>query len=326
MHPTLGGQLRSAVGALLPSARGLDLATDFDGTLVPIVAHPRQTVLSDRMRQALSRLSELPRVRVAVLSGRRLDDLERHLAIPSLHVVGLSGLESRDPDGRRRLHFDGRIDLTLVDEIEGWCRFYPGAWIEDKSPAYSVHYRAVAAAPRHDFLAGLNQLLAIHHRGLEITQGLMVHELRPAGSPDKAAALRRWLGRRDPERLLVGMGDDANDLPALALVQELGGVAVAVGPRHLDAPHHLAGPQATMEFLEWLADLWSARAEQESWNAMEAGDDHDLSAVPTPAPDPRLDPASVRSAPEAPDKAQKLQSDPRRSPDRRDRRTGTTSR
>jgi trehalose-phosphatase len=326
VHPTLSGQLRSAILAVLPSARGLDVASDFDGTLVPIVAHPRQTVLADRMRRALASLAALPRARVAVMSGRRLADLEHHVALPNVHLVGLAGIESRGIEGMRRVHSEGRIDPALIREIEDWCGLHHGSWVEDKGLAYSVHYRAVASAQRPEFVSGLNQRLAVHHQGLEITPGLMVHELRPAGSPDKAAALERWLVRRDPQRLLIYLGDDANDLPALERVRELSGVPVAVGPRHVDAPQHLAGPHATMEFLEWLADLWRARVEQESWSTAEDGDGAGVSGESTPGSGSRPDPESARSTPESLHTAPRSRSDPPRSPDPRARRAGTTSR
>lgn len=309
VHPTLSGRLRSAITNLLPQARGLVLASDFDGTLVPIVAHPRQTVLADRMRLALVTLAGLPDVKMAVMSGRSLDDLERHVDLAGVHLVGLAGLESRDLSGRRHVHGKGRIDPTLIDELREWCHRHTGAWVEDKGLAFSVHYRAVPAASRPDFVQGLSRCLAPHGTVLEVTPGLMVVELRPAGSPNKAEALDRWLGSWDPRRLLIYLGDDANDLPALARARELGGVAVAVGPRHLEAPEHLAGPQATMEFLEWLADLWRTRMPPVERPARPVTNGR---ATPSLDGPPRQE--SAQSTPEAPRKAQKLRSGPRRSP------------
>jgi trehalose-phosphatase len=291
VHPTFSGRLRSAITHLVPQARGMDVASDFDGTLVPIVAHPQKTVLVDRMRDALITLAALPDVRVAVMSGRSVDDLQGHASLPGIHLVGLAGIESIDAAGKRAVHGDGRIEPALIDDLREWCASHPGAWVEDKGLAISVHYRAVPAATRPDFIEGLSRHLAPHREAIEVTQGLMVHELRPAGSPDKAAALDRWLGRWDPQRLLIYLGDDSNDLPALARVRELGGVAVAVGPRHLEAPEHLAGPQATMEFLEWLGDLWRVRPASPVTNGRS-----------TPSHDPPPHRESARSTPAAPDK------------------------
>jgi trehalose-phosphatase len=317
VHPTFSGRLRTAITNLLPQARGLDVASDFDGTLVPIVAHPRQTVLAERMRQALVTLAGLRDVNVAVMSGRSLDDLERHADLPGVHFVGLAGLESRDLSGRRHVHGKGRIDPALIDELRAWCQRYSGAWIEDKVLAFSIHYRAVAAASRPDFVHGLSRCLAPHGSALEVTQGLMVVELRPAGSPNKAAALDRWLGSWAPGRLLIYLGDDANDIPALARTGELGGVAVAVGPRHLEAPEHLAGPQATMEFLEWLTDLWRTRLLAGSGGpptGTAAAAASVTNGRSTPSPDSPPRPESIRSTPGALGKARKLRSDRPRSP------------
>ena len=325
MHPTLSGRLRSAITNLLPQARGLHVASDFDGTLVPIVAHPRQTVLADRMRHALVTLASLHDVKVAVMSGRSLADLESHADLPGIHLVGLAGLESRDLTGARHVHGKGRIDPALIEGLREWCQHHPGSWVEDKGLAFSIHYRAVPAPSRPDFVHGLSRCLAPHGAMLEVTHGLMVVELRPAGSPDKAAALDRWLGSWEPQKLLIYLGDDANDMPALARARELGGVAVAVGPRHVEAPEHLAGPQATTDFLEWLIDLWRTRPPMERAAETSGGEGSKEAAAaapvtngrPTPSHDSPPRPESAQRTPGEPDRAPRLRTDPPRSRDLR---------
>ncbi len=259
MHRSSSARLRSAIARRLPRARGLDVASDFDGTLVPIVSHPRRTVLAARMRRAVIRLGREPGVRVAVLSGRRLADLERHAALPGVHLVGLAGIESRDRHGRRHVHGRGRLAPELIESLRAWCARHHGTWIEDKGPARSVHYRGLESASRPAFLRGLARRLAPHRAAVEVTRGLLVHELRPAGSPDKADALERWRGRSSRDRLLIYLGDDANDRPALSWVRRQGGLAISVGPRPLAAPYHLAGPHVAMALLEWLVRAWHTR-------------------------------------------------------------------
>jgi len=257
--PTPSHRLRRAVRRALDDAHGLDVASDFDGTLAPIVSHPARAVLDPRGRAALRRLARLPDVRVALLSGRRLDDLERRVRLADVFLAGLAGIETRDPSGRRHVDRQRRIPRSLVAAVEAWCARFPGAWVEDKEWAVSIHDRAVTPKRRAAFAAGLKRRLAPHRREVEVTHGRRVTELRPAGAPDKAAVLDRWLGPEHDGRLLVVLGDDMIDRPALARARALGGFAIAVGPRHLAMRHRLPGPHATVDFLEWLARMWRAR-------------------------------------------------------------------
>jgi len=311
VHSTFSGRLRSRIVGLLPRARGLDVALDFDGTLVPIVPRPHLAVLGDRVREAILRLAALEEVRVAVMSGRRLDDLESRTALPGVHLVGLAGIESRDSDGARNVHGRRRVAEGLIEELEAWCRSHHGSWVENKGLAVSVHHRAVPPARRAAFIHGLIRRLAPHRAALEITHGLMVHELRPAGSPTKGDALERWIGDPDDARVLIYLGDDANDRPALALVRRLGGVPVCVGPRHVPAPEHLAGPRAAMEFIEWLADAWQSR-EKAARGAITNG-------RATPSRDSSRDRESGRRTPGEARTAPTRRSDRSRSPAPRDR-------
>ena len=56
------------------------LMTDYDGTLTPIVDDPADAVLAAQTREDLARLARSPRARVAVISGRGLEDLRARVA------------------------------------------------------------------------------------------------------------------------------------------------------------------------------------------------------------------------------------------------------
>jgi trehalose-6-phosphatase len=59
------------------------IATNFDGTLLPIAARPEDAQLGDHARTVLARLAGIERVRVAVLTSRSLADIA-----PRLHGLG----------------------------------------------------------------------------------------------------------------------------------------------------------------------------------------------------------------------------------------------
>src|SRR5262245_52975623 len=101
----------SDISRRIEQSEALQLAADFDGTLIPIAEHPDQAGVPERTRAVLHRLAALPDLDLAVLSGRRLDDLEHHFNGGRIFLAGAGGLESRDEVGQRKVHLpaDARL-------------------------------------------------------------------------------------------------------------------------------------------------------------------------------------------------------------------------
>src|SRR5689334_2560559 len=116
---------RRRLAARLAKARTLWLASDFDGTLVPIKDHPVAVRTS--------------------LSARRLADLDRTLGVRGVFLSGLGGLETRRPGRRVRRHVPARrrLDPALRQRLEAWVSGFAGAWLEDKELCWAIHDRAV---------------------------------------------------------------------------------------------------------------------------------------------------------------------------------------
>jgi trehalose 6-phosphate phosphatase len=223
------------VRSLRPHVSGALVATDFDGTLAPLVLDPDQSRPADGAIEALSALAGLG-AQVAVITGRdagtvvRLGGLER---IPGITVAGLYGLET---------WHDG--ELTTPDpppEIDELRRRLPDAvapagpetWIEDKRLSLVVHFRrasdpkAAEAAVRQP-VTELGESL-----GFEVHPGSNVLEFRLPGF-DKAGALERLV---DGRTAALYLGDDVGDLPAFAAIRRLrenGRAAYCVGVRSSD--------------------------------------------------------------------------------------------
>lgn len=244
--PDLAGRVRTA--------RRLLVASDYDGTLTPIVSHPDRAGLPERTRRVLARLTRLPGVGVAILSGRRLVDLKRHVRVRGLHLSGVVGLETQTAGGRLETHVpQGR---ELPDELRGlleeWARRFPGAWIEDKRWTLAAHYRHVAPRARASFGAGVRRLLRPYHVRVEVLHGKKVFEVLPALGWSKAKALELWW-RPSRSGLVVYLGDDENDEPVHGWVRRLGGVSVAIGRSRSRAEYALKSSEEVTWWLEWLA-------------------------------------------------------------------------
>jgi trehalose 6-phosphate phosphatase len=251
----------SELSQRINQSESLDLASDYDGTLIPIAEHPDNVLMPERTRGVLHRLAAMPDVRLAILSGRRLDDLERDFNGGRLFLAGAGGLESRDEHGRRQVHLP--VDAQLPDELraslESWCQRFPGAWVEDKRFSYALHYRAVPPALQPAFGAGVRRRARPFREQAQLVHGKRVFEVMPAVPWEKSAALKLWLEGRDSAGTLLFFGDDTNDEPVHRLVRERGGIAVAIGRVVSAAEFGLASPEEVVWFLEWLERQWGAR-------------------------------------------------------------------
>lgn len=202
------------------------VALDFDGTLAPIVADPEQSRPLPGTLEALRALAGIG-VRLAVVTGRdaatvvRLGGLD---TVPGLVVAGLYGAETwragrvespPTPDAVTALR-------ARLPALVAGCNARRGddaLWVEDKRLSLVVHGRRAdkpeaALDPLREPVAALAGEL-----GLETHAGRGVIEIRLPGF-DKAAALRRLVDETQP-RVVVFVGDDRGDVPALLAVREL---------------------------------------------------------------------------------------------------------
>src|SRR3989338_6421054 len=73
------------------------LFLDYDGTISPIAAAPYKAVISKKTRELLKKLSVHPRRKVAIISGRALEDIKNRIVLKNLIHVGNHGLEIEGP-------------------------------------------------------------------------------------------------------------------------------------------------------------------------------------------------------------------------------------
>jgi trehalose 6-phosphate phosphatase len=250
------------LASMRPHLGGALIATDFDGTLAPLVLDPER---SRPVTGAIDALTALARrgAQVAVVTGRdartvlRLGGLE---AVPGIVVAGLYGIETWT-DGELTSPDTPAAVEALRARLPAIVRSGdPDVWIEDKRLSLVVHARR-ARDPKAalDGLAEPVRALAAE-LGFEVHPGSDVLELRLPGY-DKAGALARLAEGR---AALLYLGDDLGDLPAFAEVRRLrdaGRIAYCVGVRasgvaELDgaADAYVDDPAAAAALLSSLAD------------------------------------------------------------------------
>ncbi|MEO9006051.1 MAG: trehalose-phosphatase [Candidatus Dormibacter sp.] len=230
------------------------LATDFDGTLAPIVGHPDAAKALPANLDLINRLVDLG-VHVAVISGRAQHDIRDRVPIQGPHIMGENGMGDTTAPERRALdRFNAKVGRLVAPQ--------PGVWLERKPSSTSVHYRGApdaAASIRSAVLPMANRF------GLVATMGRMVVEVRPERA-DKARAMSVLIAGLQP-RAVIYAGDDEPDHTVFKLLNETPRPHLTVGVSSTERPPDtfrncdlvVEGPDGMADFLHRLLERVARR-------------------------------------------------------------------
>lgn len=243
----------SAEGSMgLPPPPPLRLPTtalfaDLDGTLARIEDHPLDVVPDEARTALLEALSVALSGRLAVVSGRSLEDLDRVLSSRVRPLAGVHGLARRAADGSVTVAPAHPGLAQARDDLQPLVARHPGLWLEDKGHALALHYRA---APQWKAAATAAASRAASRHGLTLQNGSMVAELRTPG-PDKGGAVEAFMAEPPfAGATPVFIGDDLTDEHGFAAATRLGGYGVLVGDRRpTQARYALADVEAAHDWL-----------------------------------------------------------------------------
>jgi len=237
------------------------VASDYDGTLAPIVDDPARARPLREAVVALRLLAALPNTHVAVISGRALRDLARLVGEPEdVHLVGSHGSEF-DPDFAGSLPREAiELRRRVHEQLAEIAARIPGARLEAKPASVALHYREVPAERAGDALRLVEQGPGAFE-GVVTRHGKKVVELGVLAT-HKGTALAQ-LRQRVGATAVCFLGDDVTDEDAFA---ELGGpdLALKVGEGPSRAALRVAGPEAAAQVLAALAEqraAWLAGAD-----------------------------------------------------------------
>lgn len=228
-------------------ARGpIALFIDFDGTLVEIAATPDGIVVPARLAAQLYEVGERLDGRLALVSGRAIDNLEEHLGPLAIARAGSHGVSVMLADGTRL----GEEPLAIPDAAGGALREFAereGFILETKPHGAALHFRGDPALETLglDFAA---ELAAKHD--LAVKRGKCVIELVRIGA-DKGSAVRAFMAEPSfAGAMPVFLGDDVTDEDGFAAAEEAGGFGILVGNRRPTRAHYqLSTPD---EVHQWL--------------------------------------------------------------------------
>ncbi len=232
----------------------VSLFFDFDGTLVDLAPTPDAVVVDQDLLDRLETLAERFPGRVAIISGRSIQQLDamlgRHAEL--FAVAGSHGAERRTPeDGHVAAERPASLEAA-ADALRAFAEAN-GLVYEAKSLGAGLHYRM---APHFEPDAvRLAEDLAAHH-GLTLQRGKMMVELRTSG--DKGAALRDLIA----VPTMVGsvpyfFGDDVTDEDGFEAARALGGAGVLIGDNRATAATYRLNDVAALR--DWIAAILESR-------------------------------------------------------------------
>lgn len=224
------------------------IATDYDGTIAPIVDNPAEAYPLESSVDSLRALALLPSTSAGVISGRSLRDLAAMSRLPrEVHLFGSHGGET-DTDVHRALDAGQRAALEdfrrdLVDTL-------PADVIEHKTAGAAVHLRGLDEEARQAVEDGIAALIEAH--AVFPTRGKQVVDLSVVPS-SKAEALKNLRARTGAE-VVVFIGDDHSDESAMETLGPLD-LGLKVGGDETHADFRLPDPDAVSVVLAAIYEL-----------------------------------------------------------------------
>lgn len=228
------------------------LFLDLDGTLTPHRDRPADIVPDAARTGLLIRAGRALAGRVAVISGRTVEDIDAIVEKSCMSVAGVHGLQRRSPTGDvEAAEAHPRIDAAtqILAEL---ARSRDGVDVEHKGQAVALHYRGAPGAEAA--LVECVERLA-QHEALVVQRGDKVIELKSPG-PDKGAALLRFLTELPfRDHIPIYIGDDFTDEAAFMAAAAAGGFGIVVGDRRPTAAAlTLADPLAVRTWISAALD------------------------------------------------------------------------
>jgi trehalose 6-phosphate phosphatase len=244
----------------LAAADRLWLFLDYDGTLADFAETPEQVEVQIEVVHLLTRLVQLPGVRVSIVSGRGLDQIRRLVPVPGILLAGTYGIEFRSFEGEDVQRMDlasiRPILETLKPKLLKLVAGKQGFYLEDKGWSLALHARFASEEASQQILQAAEQILRQENvtEDLVILGGHKFLEICP-GAGNKGATVKYLLSEYPwPGAMLIYLGDDDKDEQAFEVIKEHGGICIRVGPGggEIQADCQLEDPGDTRRWLDTL--------------------------------------------------------------------------
>ncbi len=187
------------------------IGLDFDGTLADIVETPAEAFLGPATRRLLLALRRRPDTKLAVLSGRALDDVRRLVGLSGVYYGGNHGLELSGPGVSWSHPATGPVARSVFEDIEQVLRVFPGAALEHKGLGAAIHYRQVAQSHHERLRDRLKRRFHLLRDRFRLLHGKKTYDLRSKVAWNKGNALGEIRRHLAGGWMALFIGDDVTD-------------------------------------------------------------------------------------------------------------------
>ncbi len=244
----------------IKAAEQVWLLLDYDGTLADFAPTPDHVIPDPDLIALLENLADHPKIKPAIISGRRLSHIEKLVPLPRIWLAGSYGLEMRTPTGENLHRADYESLRPQLEQLKPqWVNLIgtkEGFYLEDKGWSLALHARFASDLEAEEVL-GQGSILAEGTCSEEMFRLLGGHkflEIAPLEA-DKGNTVTYLLQQVGKDNIMpIYLGDDDKDERAFPVVQQLGGLAGCVcnPKRPTCADFLLESPQQTCD---WLRNL-----------------------------------------------------------------------
>lgn len=234
------------------------LFLDYDGTLARFAPNPDIVLPDSELIDILHEINKLDSIRLAIVSGRRINHIRSLVPILGIWLAGSYGLEMIDPSGNEihLLEFENlRPGLEIIKPI--WQALIKGRedfYLEDKGWSLAIHANGSDKQEVHLVLENARLIdipIGFH---LKSTDNFI--EICPPKA-DKGVSVDYILkSERFEGALPIFIGDDPRDEDAFTAVRSIGGVGIIVteSDRETDATYFLRKPELVRKWLKEIND------------------------------------------------------------------------
>ena len=239
---------------------------DYDGTLSPIVNDPAKAIMTEGLQDLLNDLAR--KFRIAVISGRDMDDVKNFVGLDNLIYAGSHGFRIAGPDGLFMEQEQAKKLRPRLDEMEKKLREtlekqICGVHVERKRYAIAVHYRNAPDHAQEEISRQVETLLA---RDSDFTTGTgkKIVEVKPSLDWHKGKAVE-WIMQElglagSADHVAVYEGDDITDEDAFRTLADDGiGILVGEHEQPSAARYRLRDTEQVKQFIYYLKSAWFDR-------------------------------------------------------------------
>tara|TARA_Y100000310_G_C20625056_1_gene785389 strand:+ start:73 stop:1170 length:1098 start_codon:yes stop_codon:yes gene_type:complete len=206
-------EIRTEIKSNYKNAKERLIFLDYDGTLVGFFSDPNDSKPDKELKTILKKLSDDPKNRVVVISGRGRETLAEWLKDYNIEIIAEHGvwLKERGKEFRTITNLNDKWKEAIQKVLDGYVDRTPGSFVEKKDYSLVWHYRKVETglgeARTRELTSHLKYITV--DRNLKVLEGNKVVEIKNS-EIDKGRAASVWLNNY-PSDFVMACGDDWTD-------------------------------------------------------------------------------------------------------------------